>query len=114
VNGLLKIAQSQNSDGHTIDLGSGTLISIREIVHHLIRIINPDIKPLFGNIPDRPLEQEIVASIKDTCNTIGWKPATPIEKGLEYTVNWFKEQLYNNEPQRCQSRRASEARRKGL
>jgi nucleoside-diphosphate-sugar epimerase len=95
VNGLLKIAQSQNIDGHTFDLGSGALVSIREIVHQLVRIINPDIKPLFGHIPDRPLEQVIVASIKNTYNTIGWKPETPIEKGLDITVNWFRKQLYN-------------------
>ena len=95
VNGLLQIAQSQNSDGHTFDLGSGALVSIREIVHQLVHIINPDIKPLFGNIPDRPLEQEIVASIKDTYNTIGWKPETPIDKGLDITVNWFRKQLCN-------------------
>jgi UDP-glucose 4-epimerase len=97
VDGLLKIAQNQNSDGYTFDLGSGALVSIREIVHQLVRIINPDIKPLFGYIPDRPLEQVIVASIKDTYNAIGWKPVTPIDKGLDITVNWFKEQLYNTD-----------------
>ena len=57
-------------------------------------IINPDIKPLFGRVPNRPMEQVRVANIKETYNTIGWKPITPLRKGLELTVDWYREQLH--------------------
>lgn len=94
VNGLIKIAQAKNVEGCTLDIGSGSLVSIRDVVQKLVRITNPDIKPLFGRVPDRPMEQVRVANIKDTYNTIGWKPITAIEKGLSFTVNWYREQLH--------------------
>ena len=95
VNGLLTMAQAQNIDGCTIDMGSGTLVSIHDVVQQLVHIINPDIEPLFGRVPDRPMEQVRVANIKNTSNEIGWKPITPLKKGLEFTAKWYRTQLYN-------------------
>lgn len=76
-------------------MGSGTLVSIHDVVQQLVHIINSDIEPLFGRVPDRPMEQVRVANIKNTSNEIGWKPITPLKKGLEFTAKWYRTQLYN-------------------
>ena len=94
VNGLLEIARAKNIDGCTLDMGSGTLVSIRDVVQRLVHIINPNIKPLFGTVPDRLMEQVRVANMENTYNILNWKPITPLEKGLDSTVNWYTSQLY--------------------
>lgn len=93
VEGLIASAQAPGVEGDTIDLGSGVLVSIRTIVQKLTDMIDPEVKPLFGALPERSMEQVRVANIEDTYNKIGWKPTISMEKGLEFTVNWYKEEL---------------------
>lgn len=91
VDGLLAMAQVPNIEGSTIDLGSGVLVPIRTVVQKLINITDSDVEPAIGSVPDRPMEQVRVANIADTYAKIGWKPMTSLEKGLEYTVDWYRE-----------------------
>jgi UDP-glucose 4-epimerase len=95
VDGLIAIAHAPNIEGHTIELGSGTLLSVQDIVLCLVSIMNSHIEPSFGTIPNRPMEQVRLANISDTYSKIGWKPITNLEKGLEQTVEWYR--LYHGE-----------------
>lgn len=97
VDGLLTIAETPDVEGFTIELGSGCLVPIRTVVEQLSDIINPGIKPLFGVLPDRPMEQVRVADTARTLSTIGWKPATPLKDGLRFTVDWYRELLKQGE-----------------
>lgn len=92
VSGLLAAALAPGVDGCTIDLGSGVLVSIRGVVERIVDLMESPLRPLFGALPDRPMEPERAA---DTCTALarlGWKPETSLEIGLEKTVNWFREQ----------------------
>ena len=93
VEGLIAMAQTKNIEGCKIELGSGKLRSIKDIVERLVRIIDREITPLFGNIADRQMEQIRVADIADTYEKIGWKPKISLEEGLERTVAWYKQQI---------------------
>jgi nucleoside-diphosphate-sugar epimerase len=93
VYGILEAAHMPNVEGNTIDLGSGILISIRSVVNKIVEIINPRDEPLFGALQDRPFEQIRAADTAIAYAKLGWKPLTSLEKGLEYTVEWFREQL---------------------
>ena len=75
--------------GTTIDVGSGTLMSIRSVVEQLTELVNPRVRPLFGAVPDRPLEQVRVADTARTTALIGWKPKVPLNEGLRRTVDWY-------------------------
>jgi UDP-glucose 4-epimerase len=97
VEGLLAIMQSPGIEGNTIDLGSGVLVPVRSVVEKISKIINAKVNPLFGAISERQMEQIRVAQIKDTHTMIGWKPTTSLEKGLENTINWYKENLNETE-----------------
>ena len=88
--GLLSLAASKNVEGCTVELGSGFLVSIKDTIKKLEKIIGGKTKPVFGSIPDRPMEQVRVADIKKTYDMIGWKPAVGLEKGLRTTVDWYK------------------------
>lgn len=97
VEGLILAAQAPDVEGCTVDLGSGILVSIQTVVESLVDIIDSDVKPLFGSIPDRPMEQVRVANTEVTHAKIGWKPKTSLEKGLKYTVDWHKAQFEKDE-----------------
>jgi len=93
IRGLLAAAEASDVEGRTIDLGSGTLVSIRDIVLRLVELVKTPVQPLFGALPPRPLEPVRAANTNDAYARLGWKPVTPLEKGLELTVNWYRAQL---------------------
>ena len=90
--GFVKAAQVPGVDGATIDLGSGSLVSVRAVVEQIGEIVGSDIKPLFGALPDRPSEQVRVADASDAYARLGWKPVVSLQDGLERTVDWYRAQ----------------------
>ena len=93
IDGFVLAASRPGIDGRTIDLGSGTLTSIAEVVTKLGTLINPEIEPLFGGVPDRPAEVIRVADTTSSKATLGWEPETSLEHGLAATVLWYRDQL---------------------
>lgn len=96
VDGLIAAALSPQ-DG-VFELGSGTLTSISEIVQRLNQLINPKIQPLFGALPDRPMEQVRAANIADSQAKLNWQPKVSLEEGLARTVNWYAAYHRSNFP----------------
>jgi len=90
IDGLLTAAQTNDIEGSTIDLGSGRLVSVREVVERLVSLVRPAVRPQFGAVPSRPIEPIRAANVIDTYARIGWKAATSWEKGLEFTINWYQ------------------------
>jgi UDP-glucose 4-epimerase len=93
VSGLLAMAHAPNIEGSTIDLGSGSLTTVREVIEQLVGCVNDQVHPEFGAIPDRSREQIRVANTANSYTKLGWKSLTPIEEGLKLTVEWHKNQL---------------------
>lgn len=93
ISGLIAAAHKPDVEGCTFDLGSGNLVSIRSVVQQLTNLVNLQIQPLFGALPDRPVEKVRVANINYTYDKLGWQPLISLDKGLENTVNWYKQQL---------------------
>ena len=79
-------------DGRTIDIGSGVLASVRQIVELIVEAVGPtEGRPLFGTQPVRPLEQEVQVATEDAARLLGWRASTSLEKGLQATVAWYRE-----------------------
>lgn len=90
VEAFVMAARKNDIAGRTIDVGSGTLVTVKTLVEHLNRLVNPEIKLQFGALTERPLEQVRVADIEETFRTLGWKPTVSLEEGLRLTVDWYK------------------------
>jgi len=90
---FLAAASAEGVDGEAIDIGSGELHSVREIVERLTHLVAPEISPLFGAVEDRPFEQVRVADIGTTATRLGWRPATALDDGLSKTVDWYEKRL---------------------
>ena len=90
VDGFVALGRAPGIDGATIDLGSGELVSIREIVQQVAGIVDPTARVEFGALPDRPLEPTRLAKTAETFARIGWEPQVSLREGLKRTVDWYR------------------------
>jgi nucleoside-diphosphate-sugar epimerase len=91
VDGMLAVATADGIQGEAVDLGSGTLTSIRQVIEHVATLIGSDVRVRFGVLPDRPLERPRAARTELTRRLIGWSAQTPLDVGLKQTVAWYRE-----------------------
>jgi UDP-glucose 4-epimerase len=88
----VEAAAAPGVEGRTIDIGSGVLTSVREIVQLIVESIGPTAgRPVFGALPVRPLEQEARVDVEETARVLGWRATTPLEHGLRATAAWFRD-----------------------
>jgi UDP-glucose 4-epimerase len=90
IEGFLAAAIGPEIEGRSIDLGTGSLISIHGVVDQLVKITGSHLQPLFGALPDRPGENEVAANTSTAAELLGWSATTSLESGLRQTVEWFK------------------------
>jgi UDP-glucose 4-epimerase len=93
ISGLIAMADAPAIEGQTIDLGTGNLNTIREVVEQIVTSIDRRVDPLFGTIPDRVNEQIRVANVANSSDRIGWKAPTSLKEGLKATIDWYVDRL---------------------
>jgi UDP-glucose 4-epimerase len=96
VRALLLAGTAAGIDGKTLDIGSGTLHTVRAVVDQLVRRIDPSITPRFGALAERPYEQERAAEVAASTAAIGWRPQTDLADGLARTIEWYRAQFHRN------------------
>lgn len=92
VEALVAVASHPGAEGESFDVGSGRLVTIRDLVERIASIIGSAGSPRFGAIPDRPGERPAVADVARTRGKIGWEPKIDLDEGLRSTVAWFRRQ----------------------
>jgi nucleoside-diphosphate-sugar epimerase len=93
VDAFLRAAVATGSEGRSLDVGSGGLVSARALVVRLHELVGGDVEPAFGAIADRPLERVRAADPAAAAEAIGWRPRTPLEEGLTRTVAFYRSNL---------------------
>ncbi|HEY7654278.1 MAG TPA: NAD-dependent epimerase/dehydratase family protein [Methylomirabilota bacterium] len=91
VEGLVHAGIAPGLEGATVDLGSGEATSIREVASEIARLVNPEVLPLFGVMPDHPQpgERARVADTGKAGRLLGWSARTPLREGLARAVEWY-------------------------
>lgn len=75
------------------DIGTGDVMTIRELVLMIRRLTASRTIPGFGDLPYRTYElMESQADIRSVREDIGWTPVTTVEDGLNKTIKWYREQ----------------------
>lgn len=95
--GLVRAALAPGVDGRAVDLGTGQLTLVRSVVEQLGALIDGEGAPQLGALPERPAEQVRVADPAATRALLGFAPSTPLARGLEHTVAWYRARLAANE-----------------
>jgi nucleoside-diphosphate-sugar epimerase len=73
--------------GQTVELGTGMLTSVADVVQQIYALVGGNGRPLIGVLPSRPGEDEIqVADVQQTAQLIGWQAQIDLYKGLQRVI----------------------------
>lgn len=89
IEGFVAAAMAAEIEGETIDLGSGSLFAVRDVVDRLVKMVGSDTSPEFGSLPDRPGEEAKAANTLTAAKRLGWCATTSLDDGLRQTVEWY-------------------------
>ena len=93
VEGFVRLAQCDNAIGNEVNIATQSEISIQDLAIKLINKINPDAKIVSEDLRIRPQNSEVerlLGSNEKLKEITRWIPETDIDRGLELTIDWFK------------------------
>jgi UDP-glucose 4-epimerase len=88
--GLLALATAEGIEGETLDLGSGELVTVRDVAERICRAVGVA-GPEVGAVADRPLEVVRRADPEHTRERTGWGPRVGLDEGLGRTIAHYRE-----------------------
>jgi dTDP-glucose 4,6-dehydratase len=94
VAGFLRIAESDQSLGREINIGSGFEISIGDLVREIISLTGREVKLTIDETRVRPAASEVQRLYCDNTlakELVQWEPQYDLRRGLEQTIEWFKD-----------------------
>jgi NAD dependent epimerase/dehydratase len=99
--GFMMIAESENTIGHSYNLGTGIEYSIGEIINKIMQLTNSKAKIVTDQARIRPERSEVQRLCSDNLKVrknVGWEPKITLDEGLKKTVDWIKSHLsiYDN------------------
>ena len=78
--------------GETINICSGSAVSVRNLACKLLGILDVGTEPIFGALPTRPDEIMVVSGNNSRAvELLGWKPKISLEEGLSKYARWLKD-----------------------
>ena len=90
--GFFELANSQESVGKTINIGSNYEISVRDTLELIKELMKSDAEFITDDQRLRPEKSEVFRLLCDNSlinNLTGFEPQFTIEQGLQKTINWF-------------------------
>ncbi len=95
VDGFIAIAETQATIGEEINIASQQEISIGQLAREIINQINPTARIVSEDIRVRPEKSEVerlLGSNEKICRLTGWQPKHMLKKGIQETIEWFREE----------------------
>ncbi|MBE0411062.1 MAG: GDP-mannose 4,6-dehydratase [Anaerolineales bacterium] len=105
VDGFLRAAQQPGLEGQTINLGSGSEITIADLAKDIIALIGNSVELVEDASRLRPEKSEVERLLADNSRAqklLGWRPVTPLKRGLQQTIDWMAENIDLYQPERYQ------------
>lgn len=96
VDGFIKAAEGQNVEGEVYNLGTGSEVSIGDLAHQIMRIVDRPVHIETDQIRLRPENSEVQRLLSDNSKArdeLGWQPQITLERGLEQTIHWIQDHL---------------------
>ncbi|PCJ26005.1 MAG: NAD-dependent dehydratase [Flavobacteriales bacterium] len=100
VDGFVEIAKSDNTNGQEINIATNNEISIGDLAHNIIELINPKAKIISDEErlrPDKSEVERLYGDNKKIKELTNWNASHSLKEGLKETIEWFsvKENLNN-------------------
>jgi dTDP-glucose 4,6-dehydratase len=102
VEGFLLAGQLPGIEGETFNLGSGSEISVRDLVKEILSILDLQVDVIVEAQRLRPEKSEVQRLISDNRlarKRLGWEPQISLPEGLGRTIQWIKENIQRYRPQ---------------
>jgi len=90
VDGLLVAAEAPGVEGRSLDLGTGQVHTVREVVGRIWAMTGARGRILAGALSYRPGEvMHLAANADRTARQVCWRARVGLEEGLHYTIDWM-------------------------
>ena len=89
VNANLLAAATEEAKGKTVNIGTGTEISILDLASVILRLCNCGLNPVFSD-PKPGDIRRLVADISLAKEIMGYAPEVPLKKGILDYISWYK------------------------
>jgi len=101
VAGFIRAAEVEGIEGQTINLGTGTALTIRELAQSIFNLL--ETSPTLVSEPQRmrPAASEVPHLISDNRKAkqlLDWQPAIALEAGLRQTIDWMRHNRESFQP----------------
>lgn len=96
VEGFLAIAESPSTIGKTLNIGSGTETSIRELIESILELTGAKCEVDLEQARVRPEASEVDRLCANSLllkQLTGWAPKVPLREGLIRTIEWISQNL---------------------
>jgi NAD dependent epimerase/dehydratase len=96
VEAYIRVAESHESAGVVLNIGSNLDISIGDLAKKIIEIIDPSIEIVVDEKRMRKTGSEVEKLRADNTiaqNLLGWKPGISLDEGLKKTIEWISDHL---------------------
>jgi dTDP-glucose 4,6-dehydratase len=93
---FVQIGGADNAIGEVINAGSGSEVTIRDVVHMVGDITGRDLGVETDEQRLRPEKSEVSRLLSDSTKAkrlAGWEPQVPLEDGLRKTVDWIRDHI---------------------
>jgi nucleoside-diphosphate-sugar epimerase len=94
VNGFLKVAAASESVGETINIGSGSGITIGELSERILSLLALKVPVVTSEERVRPEQSEVGTLICDNSKArrlLDWQPLVSLDDGLRAVIEWIRE-----------------------
>jgi NAD dependent epimerase/dehydratase len=101
VEAFVRAASAVMEPGEVIQLGSGRAYSVRELFEVACRVLGVEAEIEVAGARIRPDASEVQILRSDprhAAERLGWKADTPLEIGIEKTVNWLRDWMHVYRP----------------
>jgi NAD dependent epimerase/dehydratase len=97
VDAFLRCAESSAAAGKTINVGSGSEISVADLVRKIGTLLGREIRIKREQTRARPAESEVERLVADSSlarKILKWKPKMTLDEGLLKTADWIRANLH--------------------
>ena len=93
VNGFLCAAKTPGVEGEVFNLGTGSEVSVGELVERVLRLLGKDLPVVQEDQRKRPEKSEVMRLLSDNTRArerLGWQPLVGLDEGLGQVIDWIR------------------------
>ena len=98
ISGLLSVFASDSKQS-VFNLASGIPITIQDVLGHILSICGVDQSVVKFDASKPTMIKRRLIDVDLINREVGWLPETPIDVGLEQTINWYRNTYANTSPE---------------